>query len=112
MMALRFPGEPGPQLMLATASASPVAGCVPGSGWRRLKGYEYTVLRRLNVQMSGAESADAMAEAGLVDAAYDFWVGVYSPAKSPPDIALKLHTEAEVALQVVFREAESRETWR
>jgi tripartite-type tricarboxylate transporter receptor subunit TctC len=41
-----------------------------------------------------------MAEASLVDAAYDFWVGLYLPAKSPPHVVLNLHREAESALQV------------
>jgi tripartite-type tricarboxylate transporter receptor subunit TctC len=39
------------------------------------------------------------AEAGLADAAYDFWVGLYLPAKTPRDIIAKLHGEAERALQ-------------
>jgi tripartite-type tricarboxylate transporter receptor subunit TctC len=40
-----------------------------------------------------------MAEAGLIDAVYDFWVGLYLPAKSPSDVAMKLHSETEGALQ-------------
>jgi len=41
-----------------------------------------------------------MAEAGLIDAAYDFWVGVYLPAKSPPHVVLSLYKEAASASQV------------
>jgi len=41
------------------------------------------------------------AEAGVADAAYDFWVGLYLPAKSPRDIVVKLHRETESALQAV-----------
>jgi tripartite-type tricarboxylate transporter receptor subunit TctC len=40
------------------------------------------------------------AEAGLADAGYDYWVGVYLPAKTPRDIVVKLHREAERAQQV------------
>ena len=42
-----------------------------------------------------------MAEAGLTDAAYEFWVGLYLPAKTPRDIIVKLHEEVDQALQVV-----------
>jgi tripartite-type tricarboxylate transporter receptor subunit TctC len=41
-----------------------------------------------------------MSEAGLTDAAYDFWVGLYLPAKTPRDIVVKLHNGVENALQV------------
>jgi tripartite-type tricarboxylate transporter receptor subunit TctC len=40
-----------------------------------------------------------MAEAGLSDAGYDFWVGLYLPANAPRDIVNKLHKETEIALQ-------------
>jgi tripartite-type tricarboxylate transporter receptor subunit TctC len=40
-----------------------------------------------------------MAETGLADAAYDFWVGLYLPAKTPRDIIVKLHNETAIALQ-------------
>jgi tripartite-type tricarboxylate transporter receptor subunit TctC len=39
------------------------------------------------------------AEAGLGDAAYDFWVGLYVPAKTRREIVVKLHRETEMALQ-------------
>lgn len=38
-------------------------------------------------------------EAGVADAAYDFWVGLFLPARTPRDIAVGLHREAERALQ-------------
>jgi tripartite-type tricarboxylate transporter receptor subunit TctC len=38
-------------------------------------------------------------EAGVPDSAYDFWVGLFLPAKTPRDILLKLHGETERALQ-------------
>jgi tripartite-type tricarboxylate transporter receptor subunit TctC len=41
------------------------------------------------------------AEAGLADAAYDFWVGLYLPAKTSRDIVNKLHSETAMALQAV-----------
>jgi tripartite-type tricarboxylate transporter receptor subunit TctC len=39
-------------------------------------------------------------EAGLPDSAYDFWVGLFLPAKTPRDIVDKLHDEAQKTLQV------------
>jgi tripartite-type tricarboxylate transporter receptor subunit TctC len=39
-------------------------------------------------------------EAGLVDSAYDFWVAVFLPAKTPRDIVVRLHQETEKALQM------------
>jgi tripartite-type tricarboxylate transporter receptor subunit TctC len=38
-------------------------------------------------------------EAGLVDSAYDYWVGLFLPAKTPRDIVVKLHKETDLALQ-------------
>ena len=37
-------------------------------------------------------------EAGLKDSAYDFWVGMFVPAKTPHDIVAKLHAETQKAL--------------
>ena len=37
-------------------------------------------------------------EAGLKDSAYDFWVGMFVPAKTPPEIVSKLHAETQKAL--------------
>jgi tripartite-type tricarboxylate transporter receptor subunit TctC len=37
-------------------------------------------------------------EAGLKDSAYDFWVGMFVAAKTPPDIVSKLHSETQKAL--------------
>jgi len=45
-------------------------------------------------------SVPTTTEAGVADAAYDFWVGLYLPAKTPADIVVKLHRETEIALQV------------
>ncbi len=39
-----------------------------------------------------------MAEAGLPDAAYHFWGGLFVPAKTPPDIIKRLNGETEKAL--------------
>ena len=39
-------------------------------------------------------------EAGLVDSAYDFWVAVFLPAKTPRDIVVRLHQETDKALQM------------
>jgi tripartite-type tricarboxylate transporter receptor subunit TctC len=40
-----------------------------------------------------------MAEAGLTDAAYDYWVGLYLPANTPHDVVSKLHDETQIALR-------------
>jgi len=37
-------------------------------------------------------------EAGLKDSAYDFWVGIFVPAKTPPEIVARLHDETQKAL--------------
>jgi tripartite-type tricarboxylate transporter receptor subunit TctC len=37
-------------------------------------------------------------EAGLKDSAYDFWVGMFVAAKTPPEIVSKLHAETQKAL--------------
>jgi tripartite-type tricarboxylate transporter receptor subunit TctC len=38
-------------------------------------------------------------EAGIADSAYDFWVGVFLPARTPREIVVKLHGETERALR-------------
>ena len=40
------------------------------------------------------------AEAGLKDAAYIFWNGLFFPAKTPAEIVNRLHDETEKALAV------------
>jgi tripartite-type tricarboxylate transporter receptor subunit TctC len=40
-----------------------------------------------------------MNEAGLIGATYDFWVGLFLPAKTPPDIIAMLHEETAKALE-------------
>jgi tripartite-type tricarboxylate transporter receptor subunit TctC len=40
------------------------------------------------------------AEAGLKDASYVFWTGMFVPAKTPPDIVKKLHDEMDKAMAV------------
>jgi tripartite-type tricarboxylate transporter receptor subunit TctC len=37
-------------------------------------------------------------EAGLKDSAYDFWTGMFVPAKTPNDIVARLHAETHAAL--------------
>jgi tripartite-type tricarboxylate transporter receptor subunit TctC len=39
-------------------------------------------------------------EAGLIDSAYTFWVGLFLPAKTPRDIVVRLHQETQKALQM------------
>jgi tripartite-type tricarboxylate transporter receptor subunit TctC len=54
--------------------------------------------------MSTAKRATALpdvpttTEAGLKDSAYDFWVGLFVPAKTPPDLVTRLHAETQKAL--------------
>jgi tripartite-type tricarboxylate transporter receptor subunit TctC len=38
-------------------------------------------------------------EAGLKDSAYDFWTGMFVPAKTPREIVLRLHSETQAALE-------------
>jgi tripartite-type tricarboxylate transporter receptor subunit TctC len=38
-------------------------------------------------------------EAGVADSTYDFWVGLFLPARTPSDIIAKLHRETVRALQ-------------
>ncbi len=40
------------------------------------------------------------AEAGLKDATYFFWTGMFLPAKTPPDIVKRLHDETEKAVHL------------
>jgi tripartite-type tricarboxylate transporter receptor subunit TctC len=39
-------------------------------------------------------------EAGVAESSYDFWVGLFAPAKTPRAILLRIHQETERALQV------------
>jgi tripartite-type tricarboxylate transporter receptor subunit TctC len=39
-------------------------------------------------------------EAGYPNSAYQFWIGVFAPAKTPRDVVNKLNTEIQKALQV------------
>jgi tripartite-type tricarboxylate transporter receptor subunit TctC len=38
-------------------------------------------------------------EAGYANSAYRFWIGVFAPVKTPPDIVNKLNAEIQKALQ-------------
>jgi len=56
--------------------------------------------------VSTAQRSQAMpdvptiAEAGYPDAAYNFWIGAFAPAKTPPAISTRLHDEIIKALAV------------
>jgi tripartite-type tricarboxylate transporter receptor subunit TctC len=53
-----------------------------------------------NKRATALPQVPTMAEAGWADAAYDFWVGLYLPARTPRDIIVKLHNTVESARQV------------
>ena len=36
---------------------------------------------------------------GLTGSTFEFWVGLFLPAKTPPDVVTKLHKEAAIALE-------------
>jgi len=56
--------------------------------------------------VSTAQRSQAMpdvptiAEAGYPDATYNFWIGTFAPAKTPPEISARLHDEIVKALAV------------
>lgn len=75
---------------------SPVAPVLPLISDGRLVALAVSTSKRA----TALAQVPTMAEAGLADAAYDFWVGLYLPAKTPRDIVVKLHRETEIALQV------------
>ncbi len=41
-----------------------------------------------------------IAETGYPDATYNFWIGAFAPAKTPPEISARLHDEIVKALDV------------
>ena len=55
--------------------------------------------------VNGAQRSAALpdvpttSEAGVVDAEYPFWIGLFLPSKTPRDIVDKLHSETLKALQ-------------
>jgi len=56
--------------------------------------------------VSGSKRAPALAEVpttaevGLIGAEYDYWAGLFLPAKTPREIVVRLHREMETALQM------------
>jgi tripartite-type tricarboxylate transporter receptor subunit TctC len=60
----------------------------------------------LALAVSSAQRAPSLpdvpttAEAGLRDAAYNFWAGLFVPAKTPREVIMRLHEETQKALQV------------
>src|SRR5262249_62170394 len=50
------------------------------------------------------------AEAGLKDASYVFWTGMFVPAKTPADIIKRLHDEMEKAMAVPAGHGEAAHT--
>jgi tripartite-type tricarboxylate transporter receptor subunit TctC len=61
--------------------------------------------RLLGLAVSSPQRASALPdipttlEAGYPDSDYTFWMGIFAPAKTPPDIVAKLHQELQKALQ-------------
>ena len=60
-------------------------------------------LRALAVSSSKRASAlpdvPTTLESGFADSDYNFWIGMFVPAKAPPDVVAKLHQETAKALQ-------------
>jgi tripartite-type tricarboxylate transporter receptor subunit TctC len=60
-------------------------------------------LRALAVSSSKRASAlpdvPTTLESGFVNSDYNFWIGMFVPSKTPPDVVAKLHQEAAKALQ-------------
>lgn len=48
---------------------------------------------------SSLPAVPTTAEVGLTGSTFEFWVGLFLPAKTPPDIVTKLHKEAAIALE-------------
>ena len=60
-------------------------------------------LRALAVSSSkraaGLPNVPTTLESGFKDSDYNFWIGMFVPAKTPPDVVAKLHRETAKALQ-------------
>jgi tripartite-type tricarboxylate transporter receptor subunit TctC len=60
-------------------------------------------LRALAVSSSkraaGLPDVPTTLESGFKDSDYNFWIGMFVPAKTPPDVVAKLHQETAKALQ-------------
>jgi len=48
---------------------------------------------------TGLAQVPTTTEAGLVDSAYEYWVGLFLPAKTPREIVVRLHRETDLALR-------------
>jgi tripartite-type tricarboxylate transporter receptor subunit TctC len=54
----------------------------------------------------GAPDIPTTIEAGYPDSDFDFWVGLFAPAKTPPEIVERLHREArQISESAEFRKA-------
>ena len=62
--------------------------------------------RLLGLAVSSPQRASALAalpttlEAGYPDSDYTFWIGIFMPAKTPPEIVAKLHSELRKTLEL------------
>jgi tripartite-type tricarboxylate transporter receptor subunit TctC len=74
---------------------SPIAPVLPLVREGRLVALSVSTVKRA----TALPEVPTTAEAGLIDATYDFWVGLYLPAKTPRNIILKLHHETDRALE-------------
>ena len=74
----------------------PVAAALPLINDGKLVAFAVSTAKRA----SALPNVPTTAEAGLKDAAYVFWNGLFVPAKTPRDIVNRLHQETEKALAV------------
>jgi hypothetical protein len=75
---------------------SPVAPVLPLINDGKLLALSVSTSKRAIALRQGATTT----EAGLTDAAYDFWGGLYVPSKTSRDIVVRLHSETQKALQL------------
>jgi tripartite-type tricarboxylate transporter receptor subunit TctC len=72
----------------------PIAAALPLINDGKLTALAVSTARRA----SALPDVPTTTEAGLKDSAYDFWVGMFVPAKTPPELVARLHDETQKAL--------------
>ena len=72
----------------------PIAAALPLINDGKLRALAVSTAKRA----SALPDVPTTTEAGLKDSAYDFWVGMFAPAKTPGEIVSRLHAETQKAL--------------